>query len=238
MVLFGNVFDHYSIFVPFGHVSFYGCLCYGLYLCWRYKNLSFFTLFTTAFCVISSHHSMAIRVKMKSISIFKIDSNKCMFCMRNHSSLNCKLVYGHKIGVWPVLHSLNSSMGSKCIGTSFALYLRHGVILNWSLLECFDRVFSENSAASYQEQFNWNCDIDYYGWKYRKIEHHIRPNPTITRLNFTETSHVRTRCDCDCYAYEYSKIHIYVCAGLYVYLKLNRVFALALQISRVMAFTA
>lgn len=88
-------FDQRSSFVLFGHVSFDWCLCDGLLLFQQIENLSF--------CVISSNERFVtrlLRVKIKSISIFKIDSNQLHgFFMRNHSSLNCKLVCGYRIGV-------------------------------------------------------------------------------------------------------------------------------------------
>lgn len=118
---FGNVFDHYRIFVPFGHVSFYGCLCCGLFLCQRIKNLSFFTLFSTTICAISRNERL---VKFKSISIFKIDfkPNVCSL-MRNHSSLDCKLVYDYNTAV-DLFCICSIHQWAKCIGTSSTLYVR------------------------------------------------------------------------------------------------------------------
>lgn len=63
-------------------------------------------------------------VKIKSISISKIDfkQNVCSL-MRNHSSLDCKLVYDYNTAV-DLFCICSIHQWAKCIGTSSTLYVR------------------------------------------------------------------------------------------------------------------
>lgn len=63
-------------------------------------------------------------VKIKSISIFKIDfkQNVCSL-MRNHSSLDCQLVYDYNTAV-DLFCICSIHQWAECIGTSSTLYVR------------------------------------------------------------------------------------------------------------------